>query len=339
MSDRSPLAISVLDTMPVWEGLPASASLHNGLELAAAVERLGYRRYWVAEHHNTPSVASSSPAVLIGQLAARTSTLRVGSGGVMLPNHPPLVVAEQFATLASFFPGRIDLGIGRAPGTDGLTATALRRSTSPLSAQEFPQQLKELEHYLDGGRHPRTGGEIRVTPEVQDPPPVWLLGSSPSSAAFAGSRGLPFAFAHHLAPHASAEALRAYRESFTPSDHLAEPYAVVSAMVIAAESDEEAHFQAAPLRLAIVDGMADPFIRFTPPEHAARRTYAPVERELLHRLLDGQLIGGPETVRDGLARLVERTGADEVMGLTQVYDHGARVRSYEILADAVAALG
>jgi len=321
--------------MPAWEGQSPSVSLHNGLRLAQAVEALGFRRYWVAEHHNTPSVASSSPPVLIGQIAAHTSTIRVGSGGVMLPNHPPLVVAEQFATLASYHPGRIDLGIGRAPGTDPVTAGALRRPVAPMSAADFPEQLKELQHYLHGSTDPSTSRmEIRVTPAVEDPPPVWLLGSSPSSALLAASRGLPFAYANHLVPAAAEPSVRAYRDNFTPSDHLAEPYVIVSALVVAADTDEEALWHSASFRWALIEGSRNPFIRFPPPDRVAGHRYGAAEQRLIERQLANQLVGGPEAVRAGLEELLELTGADEVMGFSPIHDHDARVRSYELLAAA-----
>jgi luciferase family oxidoreductase group 1 len=334
MSDQR-LPVSVLDTMPVWEGSSATQSLHNAVELAAAVERLGYTRYWVAEHHNTPSVASSAPTLMISQIAARTSKLRVGSGGVMLPNHPPLIVAEQFSVLSAFYPGRIDLGVGRAPGTDPLTAGALRRPAT----SDFPEQLKELEHYLDSSHEERgTALEIKVTPPVESRPPVFLLGSSASGAQLAASRGLPFAFAHHLRPDATVEAVRVYREQFVPSELLSEPYALAASFVIAADTAEEATFQRSSLLMAMVMGKVNPFIRFTPPEIASQQNYTAAETAPHDAHLRPQLIGDPAAVQARLAELVERTGVDEVMAVTPIFDHGARVRSHEILMDAVRSL-
>ncbi|WP_328609071.1 LLM class flavin-dependent oxidoreductase [Amycolatopsis sp. NBC_00345] len=325
--------LSVLDTHPVFEGVPAQTSIRNGLELALAAERLGYHRYWVAEHHNTPGLASSAPTVLIGRVAAATERIRVGSGGVMLPNHPPLVVAEQFATLEVFHPGRIDLGVGRAPGTDPLTAGALRRSSDPLSAQDFPEQVKELEYYLDGGKTPRGPGlEIRAVPEIPARPPVWMLGSSPSSGLLAAGRGMPYAYANHLRPDAAAAATRAYRENFQPSEAFPEPYVIVTAFLIAADTDEEAAYQSGSLAHALVSGRSNPFSLFPQPEDAARRPLSAAELQLVQASFAGQLIGSADTVKAQLADLVDRTGADEVMAVAPIADHAARVHAYEILA-------
>lgn len=336
---KSPV-LSVLDTHPVFEGVPAENSLRNGLALAVEAERLGYHRYWVAEHHNTPALASSAPPVLIGRVAAATERIRVGSGGVMLPNHPPLVVAEQFATLEVFHPGRIDLGVGRAPGTDPLTAGALRRSAHPSSAQDFPEQVKELEYYLDGGKSRRGPGlEIRAVPEVASRPPVWLLGSSPSSAVLAAERGMPYAYANHLRPDVAAMSTWAYRQGFRPGERFAEPYVVVTAFLVACDTDEEAAHQSGSLAHALAAGRTNPFALFPPPEVAAERPLSEVDRQVVASAFQGQLIGSAATVRRQLADLVARTGADEVMAVSPIADHAARVRAYEILAEVAATIG
>src|SRR4051794_18007152 len=240
MSSLGAVPLSVLDLAIVVSGSTSAQALRNTVELARVTERLGYRRYWLAEHHNMPGVASSATAVLIGQVAAATETIRVGSGGVMLPNHAPLVVAEQFGTLEALHPGRIDLGIGRAPGTDQSTARALRRTAGPLSADDFPAQLAELGGYFDGTQ------PITATPAAGNKPPLWLLGSSDYSARAAGLLGLPFAFAHHFSAENTLPALRVYRESFRPSEVLDQPYAMVAASVLVAEDDDRARRLAAP---------------------------------------------------------------------------------------------
>jgi luciferase family oxidoreductase group 1 len=317
--------LSVLDTAPVWEGSTPERSLRDMVELARNVERLGYRRYWVAEHHNTVSIASSSPAVLVGQLASVTTTLRVGSGGVMLTNHPPLVVAEQFGTLEALHRGRIDLGVGRAPGTDPVTATMLARGG------EFTEQLAELMAYFHG-----PVANINAIPAEGNGPPVWLLGSSSASAELAGRLGLPFAFAHHLRPDATLPALEAYRRSFIPSAAWPEPYALVCAIVIAADTQQRAEWLSSSLGLAIVRMSGGwPQSRHTPPEEAAAYPYTPAETELIKERLSTRIIGGPDTVRREVAALVASTQADELMVMTLIHGQADRIRSYELLAEAV----
>jgi luciferase family oxidoreductase group 1 len=331
MSLRRRVPLSVLDLAPVPSGSTTADALRNSLDLARRVEQLGYTRYWVAEHHNMPGIASSSPAVLIGQLAAATSTLRVGSGGVMLPNHPPLVVAEQFGMLEALHPGRIDLGIGRAPGTDPATARALRRSTGPLSADDFPQQLTELVDYFaaaDGLAPP-----VRAVPAAGNRPAVWLLGSSGYSAQLAGLLGLPFAFAHHFSAENTLPALALYRESFRPSAQLDRPYAMVAAALYAADTDEHARWIAAPAALAFVHLRAGRPGPLPTPEEAAAYPYTPLDQEIVRSRLTGQLIGGPDTVRRQADELLATTQADELMVTTMVHDHADRVRSYELFAE------
>jgi luciferase family oxidoreductase group 1 len=324
------VSLSVLDTAPVWQGSTPAQSLRDMMELARTVERLGYRRYWVAEHHNTPSIASSSPAVLVGQLANVTTTLRVGSGGVMLTNHAPLVVAEQFGTLEALHRGRIDLGIGRAPGTDPVTATMLARGG------EFADQLAELMGYFRGAVPNASGAAINAIPAEGNGPPVWLLGSSSSSAELAGRLGLPFAFAHHLRPDATLPALEAYRRSFTPSAARTEPYVLVCAMVIAADTQERAEWLSSSLGLAIVRMSGGwPQSPHTPPEEAAAYPYTPAERELIKERLSTRIIGGPDTVRHEVGELLAGTRADELMVMTLIHGQAERIRSYELLAEVV----
>ena len=324
------LPLSVLDLVPIGSGSTATAALRHSTALIRRVEELGFRRYWVAEHHGMPGVASSSPAVLIAHLAAATSRIRVGSGGVMLPNHQPLVIAEQFGMLDALHPDRIDLGIGRAPGTDQRTARALRRGTDPLGADDFPEQLTELAAYFRGD------GPVRAVPAEGQTPAMWLLGSSGYSAQVAGLLGLPFAFAHHFSGENTLPALALYRETFRPSSVLARPYAMIAASVLAAETDAEARRLALPGALQFLRlRQGDPGLVPTP-EEAAAHPYSPQERSFVDGRMDAQVIGSRETVRDGVRALVDATGADELMVVTSTHDGDDRLRSYEILADAVA---
>ncbi|REE95676.1 LLM class flavin-dependent oxidoreductase [Thermomonospora umbrina] len=315
---------SVLDLAPVVSGSTSAQALRNTLDLARHTERLGYGRYWLAEHHNMPGIASSATSVLIGQVAAVTSRIRVGSGGVMLPNHAPMVVAEQFGTLEALHPGRIDLGLGRAPGTDPATAQALRRSAAPLSADDFPEQLVELRGYFDE--------KSPVTPAAGNGPPVWLLGSSGYSARLAGLLGLPFAFAHHFSAENTLPALKLYRESFRPSADLESPYAMLAVSVTAADTDERARELAAPQALAFLRLRQGRPGTLPTPEEAAAYPYTPMEREMIDARIASQVVGGPESVRAQMDELLEATLADEVMATTMVHDHADRLRSYELLA-------
>jgi luciferase family oxidoreductase group 1 len=323
--------LSVLDLAPLAEGATATEALRNTTELAKRVEELGYRRFWVAEHHNMPSIASSSPAVLIAHLAAATSTIRVGSGGVMLPNHAPLVVAEQFGTLEALHPGRIDLGIGRAPGTDQRTAFALRRTMAGLSAEAFPQELADLIDYFEGA-----AGGIVAVPGRGNEPAIWLLGSSGFSAQLAGMLGLPFSFAHHFSSANTVPALALYRQNFRPSRWLAEPYAKVAVNVVCADTDGQARWLAGPAALAFLklrSGMPAPL---TTPDEAAAYPYDARERSFVEDRWRDQAVGSPDTVRRQLTDLLARTGADELMLTTMVYDIEDRTRSFELVTDRVA---
>jgi len=327
---RDVVPLSVLDLVPVGSGSTPTEALRASTALIRRVEELGFQRYWVAEHHGMPGIASSSPAVLIAHLAGASSTIRVGSGGVMLPNHQPLVVAEQFGTLDALHPGRIDLGIGRAPGTDPRTAQALRRGAGSLGADDFLEQLTELASYFRGE------GPVTAVPAHGQQPAMWLLGSSGYSAQVAGLLGLPFAFAHHFSGENTDAALALYRETFRPSGVLAQPYSMIAAAVLAAETDAEAH------RLALPGALQ--FLRLrqgTPglvptPEEAAAYPYSVQEQAFVDDRLAGQVIGSPDTVREGVRALVERTGVDELMVVTGAHAGADRLRSYELLAGAFA---
>jgi luciferase family oxidoreductase group 1 len=317
-----------LELAPVGDGSTPAAALAASVELARLAERTGYERLWVAEHHNMPGIASSSPAVLIAHLAASTTTLRVGAGGVMLPNHAALVVAEQFGMLEALHPGRIDLGLGRAPGTDPVTAAALRRS--PMhAADEFPEQLRDLFSYFDG-THP----QITAVPGRGYRPTIWMLGSSDYSARVAGALGLPFSFAHHFASQNTVAALEIYRASFRPSPDLERPYAMIGVPVICAETDERAQWLSGPSKLGFArlrQGRPTPL---PTPEEAADYVFTPSEREIIRAWTAPLVRGEPEHVRDELEALARRTGADELMVTTMVHGAADRLRSYELVAEA-----
>ena len=327
------IPLSVLDVAPRAAYASTGDALRNTTELARRVEALGYRRFWVAEHHNMPAIASSSPAVLLAHLAAATSTIRVGSGGVMLPNHAPLVVAEQFGTLEALHPGRIDLGIGRAPGTDQYTALALRRTMEGLSAENFPEELQELIAYFTGDD---AAQRILASPGRGDKPDVWLLGSSGFSAQLAGLLGLPFAFAHHFSSVNTLPALKLYRDSFRPSQWLDAPYAMVAVSAVCAPTDEEAEFLAGPSQLSFLRLRSGRPEAMATPEEAAAYPYSEREREFILERRDGQALGSPATVRGQLTELLERTQADEFMLTCMVYDIDARARSFELIREHVA---
>ena len=327
MTDLPDVPLSVLDLAPVGAGVTSAQALAGTLALARSVEGLGFGRYWVAEHHGMPGVASSAPAVLIGAIAAATQRMRVGSGGVMLPNHAPLVVAEQFGMLEALHPGRIDLGIGRAPGTDPRTAAALRRSVDGLSAEDFPQHLAQLRGFFRGAVPGLT-----AVPAEGNEPPVWLLGSSGYSAQLAGLLGLPFAFAHHFSAVNTLPALALYRSSFHPSEELAAPYAMVCASVVCADDDERARWLAGSGALSFLRLRSGRPGVVPTPEEAAAYPYSPAERAFVDDRLDAQVIGGPETVRRGLDALLAATQADELMVTTTVHSSAERLRSFERLA-------
>jgi len=327
--------LSVLDLAPVSSGMTAAQALRNTLDLARRAEALGYTRYWLAEHHNMPGIASSSPEILIGQVARETSRMRVGSGGIMLPNHAPLQVAESFLTLEALFPGRIDLGIGRAAGTDPRTALALRRSASGVGADDLPEQLDDLFAFAGGGfgeRHPFRA--VAAVPAGVTLPPVWLLGSSDYSARLAGARGLGFVFAHHINPHGAAQAMQIYRQHFTPSEHLAAPQAIVTASVICAETQAEAEELALSLDLAWLRLRRGSPVPFPSPDEARAYPYTFADRVQVGETRERLILGNPSTVRAQLCRLASETDAQEVMVTTITHGHAHRLRSYDLLAEA-----
>ena len=328
--DGAPL--SVLDLAPVASGSSAREALANSTDLARRVEQLGYLRHWVAEHHNIPGIASTAPAVLIAHLAAATTTIRVGSGGVMLPNHAPLVVAEQFGMLEAMHPGRIDLGIGRAPGADQGTARALRRTVAGLSEEDFPQHLLEMVSFFTGDfppDHPYRG--IRAVPGGGEMPELWLLGSSGYSAQVAALLGLPFSFAHHFSGQNTIPALALYRSRFRPSPALGRPHTMIGVNVVCAGTDEHARHLAAPGALSFLRLRAGNPGPFPTPEEAAAYPYTDQERSFVESRLESQVIGSPDTVRRALSELRARTSADELMIVTSTHDHADRIRSYELL--------
>ncbi len=327
--------LSVLDVSPVASGSTSTEALRNTLDLAQLAEELGYTRYWLAEHHNTALIASSVPEVMIGHVANVTSRIRVGSGGVMLPNHPPLRVAESFRVLEALHPGRVDLGIGRAPGTDTITALALRRSRAALSADDFPKLLDELLGFLNGGfPHDHPFEHVRAMPDDVPVPEVWLLGSSDFSAALAAELGLRFAFAHHISPLPAVGALRYYQENFRPSTSLSKPESLLAVSAICAETDQQAELLGRPMELTLLRFRQGRMGRFPSIEEATAYPYTEEEREVVRVSRQRTFIGSPETVRARLTDLAERCGVDEIMVTTMTHEHADRRRSYQLLAEA-----
>ena len=319
---------SILDLSPIVQGGTAGEALQRSLDLARHAERLGYRRYWLAEHHNMPGIASAATAVVIGHVAAGTKTIRVGSGGVMLPNHAPLVIAEQFGTLEALFPGRIDLGLGRAPGTDQLTARALRRGL-PDSADTFPQDVQELQAYF---RPVAPHQAVQAVPGGGLAVPVWLLGSSLFSAQLAAALGLPFAFASHFAPDHLDEALELYRGKFRPSEALREPYAMAAIAVFAADTEAAAARLFTSLQQSFVKlrrGAPGPL---PPPVDTMAGLWSPVEEAMVGHAFAEAVVGSPATVKRGIEKFLQRTGVNELMVTAAIHDHAARLRSFELVA-------
>ncbi len=326
--------LSVLDVSPVSSGSDGARALRNTLEVARLADRLGYERYWLAEHHNLPSIASSAPEVMIGHVASETERIRVGAGGIMLPNHAPLKVVETFRVLEALHPGRIDLGIGRAPGTDPVTATALRRSRDGLGAEDFPHRFAELLAFAgDGFPEDHPFRSVVAMPSDVGLPPIWLLGSSGYSARAAGEMGLGYAFASHFSPADPVPAMHAYRDSFEPSEGFERPSAVLAVAVICAETDEHAEELASSMELAWVRMRSGNPGPLTSPEEAMGYPYTPAERRLADAYRSMQVVGDPRTVRARIEEFAERSAADEVMVTTNVHDHDERLRSYERLAE------
>ncbi len=319
--------LSILELVRVTEETDARGALDNARDLAVHAERWGYRRVWVAEHHNMPGIASAATSIVLAHLAAGTRTIRVGAGGIMLPNHAPYVIAEQFGTLARLFPGRIDLGLGRAPGTDQATLRALRRA--PEAAETFPQDVLELQAFLA----PAVAGQrIQAVPAAGAKVPLWILGSSHFGAMLAAELGLPYAFASHFAPDLLIPALQIYRRGFKPSEQLERPYAMVGVNIIAAESDREARRLATTQQMSFANIFRGARGLSQPPIEDIESYWSPVEKAQAMRMLARSIVGAPDTVRSGIDALVAETGADELIIVSDVYDHAARLRSFELIA-------
>lgn len=328
------VAISVLDLVPVREGQEPGDALRASIDLARHAEALGYKRYWVAEHHNMTGIASAATAVVIGQLAAATKTMRIGAGGIMLPNHAPLIIAEQFGTLEALFPGRIDLGLGRAPGTDQLTMRALRRN--PMAADSFPQDVLEVQAFFAPAGPNQA---IQAVPGAGLNVPLWILGSSLFGAQLAAELGLPYAFASHFAPDALMQALAVYRERFKPSEQLARPYAMPGINVVAAETDAEARHLATSLQQRFVGMVRGVRGKLQPPLDDIESYWSPAEKAHVSSMLRYAFIGSPETLKRDLGAFIAATQADEIMATAPIFDHAARKRSFEILASIAAEIG
>lgn len=321
--------ISILDLVRVTEATDATGALYNARDVAQHAEQWGYNRIWVAEHHNLAGIASAATSVVIGHIAAGTSRIRVGAGGIMLPNHAPYIIAEQFGTLDRLFPGRIDLGLGRAPGTDQMTLRALRRD--PGSSDNFPQDVLELQAFL---APPQPDQRIVAIPAAGTEVPLWILGSSNFGAMLAGELGLPYAFASHFAPDYLLPAMELYRSRFKPSKQLAKPYAMVGVNVIAADTDEEARRLATTQQMSFTNLVRGTRGLSKPPIEDIETYWSPMEKAQAGRMLARSIYGSPETVRAGLEALVKETGADELIVVSDVFDHQARLRSFDLIAEA-----
>lgn len=320
---------SVLDLAPITKGSSPSEAFLNTKDLAQHAEKWGYNRVWLAEHHSMPGIASSATSVVMGYVAAATKKIRIGSGGIMLPNHAPLVIAEQFGTLEAMYPGRIDLGLGRAPGTDQLTAMALRRD-SRSSGHDFPQQLEELRGYLDANSK---FNKVRAIPGEGQDIPIWLLGSSGFSATLAGQLGLPFSFASHFSPENTLPALERYRQYFEPSAVLDKPYVMVGVNVVAADTTEEAKILSTTHQQQFLSLIRNRPSQIQPPVETMEGIWNPLEKESILNQLKSTIIGKPEEVKEKLQAFAEETDADELIINSTIYDHKARLRSYEIVAE------
>jgi luciferase family oxidoreductase group 1 len=325
MATLTMIPLSVLDLAPIPEGSDAAEALRRSLDLAQHAERWGYNRFWLAEHHSMPGIASAATSVVIAHVAGGTSAIRVGAGGIMLPNHSPLVIAEQFGTLASLFPGRIDLGLGRAPGSDQITARALRRDAA--AADSFPQDVAELMHYF---RPVQPGQVVQAVPGAGLDVPIWILGSSLFGAQLAAAMGLPFAFASHFAPALMMQAIELYRAGFHPSEQLERPYLMLGVNVFAADSHDDARRLFTSLQQAFVNLRLGRPGRLPPPVVGYGERLGRVERSILDHALSASIVGTREMVREGLDAFVARTGADELMVTSQIFDHTARLRSFEL---------
>jgi luciferase family oxidoreductase group 1 len=326
--------LSILDLSPITEGGDAGQSLRNSLDLARHVEALGYQRYWMAEHHNLPGIASAATAVALAHIAAGTTSIRIGAGGIMLPNHAPLVIAEQFGTLAALHPGRVELGLGRAPGSDQITARAMRR-TPVGGGDEFPQDVVELMGYFQPAE---PGQAVQAIPGAGLEVPVWILGSSTYGAQLAAILGLPFAFASHFAPAMMMQAMAIYRQRFRPSAQLSAPNIMLGVAVVAAESDEEARFLFSSLQQSTLNNRTGRRGRVPPPVADFDAGLDPYARAILADSQACAIVGGPDTVRRGLDDFISQTGADELMVTANIFDHAKRKRSFEIVAQVHGAM-
>lgn len=323
--------LSILDLAPVPDGSDVSQALANTVDLARHAERLGYNRYWLAEHHNMAGIASAATSVVIGAVAAATKTIRVGAGGVMLPNHAPLVIAEQFGTLNALYPGRIDLGLGRAPGSDMATARALRRTLNS-DGDSFPQDVMELLQWFEPANDDQ---RIRANPGEGQAVPVWILGSSTYGAQLAAHLGLPYAFASHFAPGEMMSAIRIYRETFRPSARLSQPHVMLGFNVFAADTDAQAQALFSSVQQAFVNLRSGRPGKLPPPRPGYADSLGEGERAMIGQALACSAVGSPSTVRAAVEAFVARTGADELMVTSQIWDPAARVRSYDLLAEAM----
>ena len=330
-----PISLSVLDLSPIPQGGSVGQALRSSLDLARHVEAQGYRRYWMAEHHNLPGLACSATAVALAHIAAGTERIRIGAGGIMLPNHAPYIVAEQFGTLAALHPGRVDLGLGRAPGTDQITAQAIRRTLAG-DVDDFPRDVMEVMAWF---AEPQPGQRVQAVPAAGQEVPVWILGSSTYGAQLAAHLGLPYAFASHFAPAQLMEAIAIYRERFRPSKHLAAPRLMLGVSVCAAPTVEEARFLFSSAQQSTLNLRLGQPGRLPPPVEGFEERLSPSERRILEHSFACAFVGGPERVRQGLADFVARTGADELMVTGNIYDHELRKRSFTLLAEAAQAGG
>ncbi|MFD2116609.1 LLM class flavin-dependent oxidoreductase [Paenibacillus yanchengensis] len=325
--------VSILDVSPIVEGGTIAQSLHNTIDLAQHAEKWGYHRFWLAEHHSMPNIASSATSVVIAHVASQTNKIRVGSGGIMLPNHSPLVIAEQFGTLDAFHPGRIDLGLGRAPGTDQVTATALRGARGS-GGHDFPEQLELLRTYFDPSRQ-ASPPKVRAFPGEGTNIPIWLLGSSDFSAMLSAQQGLPFSFAGHFSPNFTVPAMNLYRNNFTASEDLQAPYAMAAVNVIAADTDEQAEYLATSMKQLFVGIFRNARQKLQPPVDSLDHLLTPQEKILLDQQLGSSIIGSKATVAEKLQQYIDATKADEIMIASYIYDHDARLRSYEIIGQLI----
>jgi luciferase family oxidoreductase group 1 len=331
MKKEGPIAYSVLDLASVAEGQKPADSFHNSLSLAKVAEQLGYSRYWFAEHHNMEGVASSATSVLIGYIAGGTNTIRVGSGGIMLPNHSPLVVAEQFGTLASLYPNRIDLGLGRAPGTDQITAHAIRGENFK-APHNFPRDIQKLQNFFSADN---AHSNVRAIPGEGLDIPIWILGSSTDSAMVAASFGLPYAFASHFAPTYFKDAIRLYRENFRPSEWLSKPYVLSCVNVVAADTDDEGEYLSTSVKQMFMGVITGRRQLLPPPVATMEHIWSAHEKATVNHMLAYSFIGGPATIKNKMKSFLAETGVDEIMATSHIFDHNARIHSYQLFADVM----